>query len=175
MLNEGSKVISYVAIRADENRKGYVPTNPNVETRLPLVEAGTDRAGVVELLEDVGLGLPKYYDWRSRSGCTFCFYQQKIEWVRLMSRHPDAFEEAVKLEKTALEDGSPFTWSQGESLTKLSNPDRVAQIEKDYEKRLERKKQRRRKNPLLEGLNDISVDDVYDVEESKAICFSCHK
>jgi len=175
MLNEGSKVISYVAIRADENRKGYVPTNPNVETRLPLVEAGIDRAGVVELLEDVGLGLPKYYDWRSRSGCTFCFYQQKIEWVRLMRRHPDAFKEAIELEKTALEDCSPFTWSQGESLTELSKPDRVAQIEKDYEKRLERQKQRRRKNPLLEGLNDISVDDVYGVEESKAICISCHK
>ena len=175
MLNEGSKIISYVAIRADENRKGYVPTNPNVETRLPLVEAGIDRAGVVELLEDVGLGLPKYYDWRSRSGCTFCFYQQKIEWVRLMRRHPDAFKEAIELEKTALEDCSPFTWSQGESLTELSKPDRVAQIEKDYEKRLERQKQRRRKNPLLEGLNDISVDDVYGVEESKAICISCHK
>ena len=78
MLNEGSKVISYVAIRADENRNGYVPTNPNVTTRLPLVEAGIDRAGVVELLEDSELGMPKYYDWRSRSGCTFCFYQQKI-------------------------------------------------------------------------------------------------
>ena len=33
-----------------------------------------------------------------------------------MERHPDYFEEAKRYEKTAIDYGSPFTWSQGESL-----------------------------------------------------------
>ena len=72
------------------------------------------------LLEGTGLGLPQYYEWRTRSGCTFCFFQQKIEWVRLMERHPDFFEEAKGYEKNAIDHGSPFTWSEGESLDELS-------------------------------------------------------
>jgi len=28
---------------------------------------------VFKILEDSGLGVPSYYEWRSRSGCYFCF------------------------------------------------------------------------------------------------------
>ncbi len=62
--------------------------------RLPFRESGIDKDGVLEILEASGVGLPDYYRWRSRSGCTFCFFQQKIEWVRLMEEHPDEFEDA---------------------------------------------------------------------------------
>ena len=96
---------------------------------MPFREVGVDRDGVIRILEDSGVGLPAYYKWRSRSGCTFCFYQQKIEWVRLMREHPDAFEEAALYEKSALEHGSPFTWGAKESLLELARPERVAEIE----------------------------------------------
>ena len=66
-----------------------------------------------------------------------------IEWVRLMREHPGAFEEAKAYEKTALEHGSPFTWSERESLVDLEKPERVSEIEADYEKRLERERARR--------------------------------
>ena len=36
-----------------------------------------DRKGVYDLLDNTGLGVPEYYQWRSRSGCTFCFFQRK--------------------------------------------------------------------------------------------------
>ena len=104
--------------------------------------------GVIEILEGSGLGLPDYYSWRSRSGCTFCFFQQKIEWVRLQEQHPEAFEEAKRYEKTAIEHGSPFTWSQGESLTDLEKPERQEQIRLDHEKRLDRARTRMQANPL---------------------------
>ena len=69
------EVISYIAIRADEsNRKGYVSTKPNIQARFPFVEDGIDHAGVMEILEKAGIGLPDYYSWRTRSGCDFCFY-----------------------------------------------------------------------------------------------------
>ena len=89
LLDDGDTVYSYVAIRADEDyREGYASKHDKLIVRLPLKEAGIDKSGVLELLEGTGLGLPKYYEWRTRSGCTFCFFQQKIEWVRLMERHP---------------------------------------------------------------------------------------
>lgn len=112
---------------------------------------------MIGLLESSGLGLPAYYRWRSRSGCTFCFYQQKIEWVRLMREHPEAFEEAKSYEKTALERGSPFTWTERESLEELARPERVAQIEKDYEARVARLKARKPVNALRARLTDEDI------------------
>lgn len=176
-LKHGDEVISYVAIRADEDRLGYVSTKPGLSVKFPLVEADIDKQGVVRLLEDSGVGLPDYYRWRSRSGCTFCFFQQKIEWVHLMREHPEAFEEAKRYEKTALDSGSPYTWSQGESLVELAQPERVAKIESDYRERLEREKRKRRRNPLLEdGLNpEWDIDELYGVEEGGGACLVCHK
>ena len=106
-LDEGGSVVSYVAIRADE--RGRQPTRSGITVKFPLADAGVDKEGVGRILDRAGLGLPAYYSWRSRSGCTFCFYQQKIEWVRLMRHHPHAFEEARGYEKNAVEHGSPFT------------------------------------------------------------------
>ena len=88
-LDAGDKVTSYVAIRADEDyREGYSSTHANLAVRLPFRESGIDKPGVIEILEASGVGLPDYYRWRSRSGCTFCFYQQKIEWVQTHDRAP---------------------------------------------------------------------------------------
>lgn len=175
-LEAGVIVHSYVAIRADEPaREGYQSTHPNMRVHLPLKEGGIDRAGVIEILRSSDVGEPTYYSWRSRSGCTFCFFQQKIEWVRLAETHPDKFDEAVAYEKTALEGGSPFTWSSGESLPDLIRPERVAQIKSDYEKRLERLRRNRKVNPLSGKAPDPTVDDVYGVDEAAGGCVICHK
>ena len=105
---KGNKIHSYVAIRSDEASRGaMVSKEKNLTIHLPFVTGGIDKPGVIELLESSGLGMPKYYSWRSRSGCTFCFYQQKIEWVRLKEVHPDAYEEAKSYEKQALDNESP--------------------------------------------------------------------
>jgi 3'-phosphoadenosine 5'-phosphosulfate sulfotransferase (PAPS reductase)/FAD synthetase len=174
-LEAGTVIHSYVAIRADEpSREGYQATHPNMLVHFPLRDAGIDRAGVLEILEQSDIGEPDYYKWRSRSGCTFCFYQQKIEWVRLSEHHPDRFNEAVNYEKTALKDGSPFTWSQGESLTELIAPDRVEQIKADYEKRRERLRKNRRINPLSANTAE-TIDDVYGIDEGSSSCVICHK
>jgi len=172
-LNENQKVESFVAIRADENyREGYSSTHPSLKVRLPFRENGVDKNGILEILDASGLGLPKYYRWRSRSGCTFCFFQQKIEWVRLIDEHPDKFEEAMKYEKTAIEHGSPFTWSQGESLEQLSCPKRIESIQKDYAQRLKKIKAAHRQNPLRQCLDIVDNDDIYGTTKG---CVLCHK
>lgn len=171
-LDKGVKVVSYVAIRGDEDyREGYSSTHANLSVRLPFREHGIDKAGVIDILESSGVGLPDYYRWRSRSGCTFCFFQQKIEWVRLMEEHPEAFEEAKRYEKTALEHGSPFTWSQDESLEELARPERVEQIREDHARRLERLAARRRVNPLRPE-ETVDLDEVYGTAK---VCLACHK
>ncbi|MES2741668.1 MAG: phosphoadenosine phosphosulfate reductase family protein [Pseudomonadota bacterium] len=176
MLTAGDTVTTYVAIRADEEyREGYTSKHPNLKVRLPFREDGIDKPGVMDILASSGVGVPEYYDWRSRSGCTFCFFQQKIEWVRLKERHPESFEEAKQYEKNALEHGSPFTWSQGEPLTELEKPKRVIQIMADFEDRKARELKRRPVNPLrpVELLEDI--DDLYGVDEGGGACVVCHK
>ena len=135
-LGSGDTVYSYVAIRSDEEyREGYASKHDNLVVRLPLKDAGIDKAGVLRILDSNGLGLPQYNEWRTRSGCTFRFFQQKIEWVRLMELHPRYFEEAKSYEKNAIDHGSPFTWRQGESLEKLARPGRVKQIRKEHRQR----------------------------------------
>jgi 3'-phosphoadenosine 5'-phosphosulfate sulfotransferase (PAPS reductase)/FAD synthetase len=176
MLVAGDKVTTYVAIRADEEyREGYTSKHVNLTVSLPFRESGVDKRGVLDILDSSGVGLPKYYDWRSRSGCTFCFFQQKIEWVKLRERHPDAFEEAKSYEKSALEHGSPFTWTKGEPLGELEKPERMAQIIEDFERRKRRDRDKRPINPLrpVESIEDI--DDLFGEDEGGGACVICHK
>jgi 3'-phosphoadenosine 5'-phosphosulfate sulfotransferase (PAPS reductase)/FAD synthetase len=176
MLNAGDKVTTYVAIRSDEEyREGYTSKHDNLKVSMPFRDAGIDKRGVMDILDSSGVGLPKYYDWRSRSGCTFCFFQQKIEWVRLKERHPEAFEEAKQYEKNALEHGSPFTWTQRESLSELEKPARVIQIVNDFERRKQRDIASRPVNPLrpVDAVEDI--DEIFGEDEGGGACVVCHK
>ncbi len=173
MLKRGDTVYSYVAIRADEEyRAGFASKHERLIVQLPLKDAGVDKAGVMEILDSAGVGLPAYYEWRTRSGCTFCFFQQKIEWVRLLERHPEFFYEARRYEKTAIEDGSPFSWSEGESLEDLARPERTREIRRDHEKRVARMQARAQVNPLRPDSEPIDIDDLYG--HAKA-CIACHK
>lgn len=116
------RAYTYIAIRADENREGYkVAKKPivlseqqNIMPVYPFRDDGITFADVKEILEVSMIGLPKYYEWRSRSGCYFCFYQQIGEWQRLKERHPDLFEKSKSYEK--VESGRKYTWQQGRSL-----------------------------------------------------------
>lgn len=176
-LAAGDSVHSYVAIRSDEDhREGMVAQHENLSVHMPFREAGIDKLGVLEILEGSGLGLPKYYDWRSRSGCTFCFFQQKVEWVRLKQIHPDEFEKAKAYEKTAIEHGSPFTWAHREPLTDLEQPERMAEIETDFELRKQRELARRKPNPLRSvTCEPVDIDDLYFEDEGGGACLVCHK
>jgi len=172
-INQGFLVYSYVAIRSDEEyREGYQSRQENLKIILPFKEDGIDKNGIMEILNNSGVGLPDYYKWRSRSGCTFCFFQRKIEWVHLLEEHPDAFEEAKSYEKTAESYGSPFTWSEHESLDNLARPERIEQIKNEYKKRIERLKSRYQGNPLKSDDRVVDLDEVYG--QSK-VCLACHK
>ena len=161
------RVISYVGIRADEPyRTGYISTKEGVKAIYPFVENNIRKADVFRILENAGLGVPTYYEWRSRSGCYFCFFQQRMEWVGLLERHPDLFRKAMAYEKTDPLTGERFTWVQSESLAELARPERVTEIKAQYEKR----KMRQKKSQAHLGLKDIFVEE----ETGDSPCLMCH-
>lgn len=167
-------VFSYVAIRADEpHREGYLSTKPNVRVEYPLRENGIDKEGVMRILAEAGVGLPSYYKWRTRSGCYFCFFQRKAEWVGLATHHPDLFERAVAYEKKAGKNYADYgmqdrvyTWSQGETLPELLA--RKDEIMARHEVTMERVQKRRKNIPLIEMLGDV-----LDEEDDTAPCQMC--
>ena len=161
-------VISYVGIRADEDRDGYISTKPNIRAVFPFKEDGIAKEDVYKILSESGVGVPEYYSWRSRSGCYFCFYQRKSEWVGLMENHPDLFEKAQAYEKIG--ESERFTWSDAESLEELAAPERVADIKRKVIERANRVKAKRPNLTLLEQF----FDEVRDAEDDSAGCSICH-
>ncbi|HEU4326451.1 MAG TPA: phosphoadenosine phosphosulfate reductase family protein [Roseiflexaceae bacterium] len=160
-------VWSYVGIRADEKRSGYISTRSNIFPVYPYKEYDITITEVERILEESGLGLPTYYEWRKRSGCSFCFFQRTIEWVGLMERHPDKFQEAKDYESER--GGERFYWRQNEKLEELEKPERIAQVKLDNERRVEEERKRRPNRTLLE----IQAD-VLDDEDDSTGCNICH-
>jgi 3'-phosphoadenosine 5'-phosphosulfate sulfotransferase (PAPS reductase)/FAD synthetase len=142
------------------------------ETTFPLLDNDEVlvREDIFRILEESGVGVPAYYkkvDFevdgkigqysRSRSGCYFCFFQQKIEWIWLYEQHPELYKKAMQYEKEG------YTWGQGESLDELIRPDRIKQLKSEYVKRMERKTSP--KSPYL-------IDIIGEAEgEGCAACF----
>lgn len=124
---------------------------------------------IFRILEDSGVGVPAYYKPiefeidgkigtynRSRSGCYFCFFQQKIEWIWLYEQHSDLFAKAMEFEKNG------YTWIQNESLADLIRPERIRQIKLDAIKKQEVKKK------AGSGLLVDMLDD-----DNDAFCANC--
>ena len=132
-------VISYVGIRADENREGYISTKDTIRAMFPFIDDGLVRDDIFRMLDD-SVGIPEYYKWRSRSGCYFCFFQRQDEWLGLKENHPKLFEQAKQYEQRERErydmdvadkrlvGSGTYTWSQGGTLDEI-----VAKAEKKRE------------------------------------------
>ncbi|GAB4093516.1 phosphoadenosine phosphosulfate reductase family protein [Flaviaesturariibacter terrae] len=143
------------------------------ETSFPLLdnEDVLVREDVFQILRE-SIGIPAYYQKidfdskagkgsyaRSRSGCYFCFFQQKIEWVWLYEQHPDLFAKAMEYEN--IKEG--FTWNQNESLEELTVPSRIEAIKKEF---LTRKRRDKKFSKLVENLDLLD-----DETEGCAACF----
>ena len=160
------RAISYIGIRADENREGYVSAQPNIHPIYPFKERGLVKADILNILDESGIGMPSYYEWRSRSGCSFCFFQRKYEWVKLAEKHPEEFAQAIAYERDH-KDGRTYTWTQGETLLELIA--RKDQIIADHEKAIAREKKTSPKLSLAEVL-----ESVLDDEDDEMPCLACH-
>ncbi|TNC82787.1 MAG: hypothetical protein C9356_02650 [Oleiphilus sp.] len=182
-IRDGFKIKSYVGIRADEpERTGYMTIEKPIETIMPFREDGIVKSDIENILQRNGLELPEYYSWRSRSGCSFCFYQKKIEWLKLKEHHPDLFEEAKQFEKGKDNNvkGERFYWmGQGQPLEILERDEAQEKIRANHEKQVQRFVKRKRRNALLEGIDDLDefldLDEIYDEVEGGGACITCYK
>ncbi|WP_411871732.1 phosphoadenosine phosphosulfate reductase family protein [Vulcanococcus limneticus] len=155
------KAVSYVGLRADEaSRKGYASLKKNILSVFPFIEDGLELHDIEAILIESGIGKPSYYDWRSRSGCYFCFYQRKSEWIGLHDNHPDLFAKSVEYEqKKGFEDTASetqYNWSQGETLSEL----------------LARRNSIRERNRERHSAHLIDILD--DNQGSDDFCSACH-
>jgi 3'-phosphoadenosine 5'-phosphosulfate sulfotransferase (PAPS reductase)/FAD synthetase len=161
------QVWSYIGIRADEERSGYISTRPNIQPVYPFKEHGLGLADIERLLAESGLGLPKYYEWRQRSGCYFCFYQRASEWIGLQERHPELFELAKNYETER--GGEQFYWRQRESLEQLTESQRIDQVKREHARRVKEEQRRRPDRPLIE-LEAAALD----ADDDDVGCDICH-
>lgn len=183
MIEEGFEIFNYVGIRADEpHRTGLLTIDKPITTVMPFREDGIVKSDIENILQRNGLELPEYYSWRSRSGCSFCFYQKKIEWIKLQENHPDLFEQAKEFEKGEGNNtvGEKFYWmGKGEPLETLENPKRRQQIIENHEKQVERFKKKKRRNALLGDIDGVceftDIDEIYDDIEGGGACITCYK
>jgi 3'-phosphoadenosine 5'-phosphosulfate sulfotransferase (PAPS reductase)/FAD synthetase len=163
-------VVNYVAIRADEDRIGYISHKPNITAVFPFRDDGITYADVVRILRESGLGMPTYTQWgRTRSGCFFCFYQQKIEWVRLKETHPNLYEEAKSYEVPNKINGNVFFWNSEESLADIEQPERMAEIKSRWEEGQVNAKKHAKNRTLMSVLTDY--EDEEQDREGCNICF----
>jgi len=159
-------VYSYIGIRADENREGYISKKPNIIPVYPFKEDGIGLQEVRRILDESGIGYPDYYKWRTRSGCYSCFFQRKAEWIGLEKEHPDLFEKAKKYEKIDQQSGRSFTWQQGESLEEMAA--RKDEILEHHKKTMAA--QKRKSNQTLFQV----LEEVLDMEDDEEPCLICH-
>jgi len=170
LLNLGVRDFNYVVFRFIKEFTDYPLSKLD---HFPLLdnEDNLVRDDIFALLRESGVGVPAYYlpkDFttedasgtyaRSRSGCYFCFFQQKIEWVWLYEQHPELYQKAMSYE------GDGYSWSDNETLAELILPKRIIQIKEDYAKK-QKKREATNDSPYL-------LDRIEEAEgEGCAACF----
>ncbi len=161
----------YIGIRADEagRAENSIKSTDNLINQIyPFIENGIQKNDVMNILEKSGIGLPDYYNWRKRSGCYFCFFQSKNDWLNLYENHPDLFQKAIEYEFNSYDTDRNkwFGWNMDMPLKEMIKPDNMKKIREDYQKLIEKRLKQKTKysNSLFES------EDCYD--ESK--CLFCH-
>lgn len=82
-----------LGIDAGESHKAKLHEENGKTYDYPLVEAGIDREGCIDIIKHHNLPVPP------RPGCYICPIQRRAQWIELKRVHPDLFCKATKLEK----------------------------------------------------------------------------
>jgi hypothetical protein len=80
-------------LKEEKHRMEKIRGRKPVTFIFPLVEKMIDREGCVEIIKKEKLSVPV------KSGCYFCPFQVKAEWVKLYNEYPNLFDECIKFEK----------------------------------------------------------------------------
>ena len=99
---DGIQKWMFVGIRADEPSR-IAFTLDQVETVMPYVDLQMCREDVFAGLQRT-IGIPRFYQRRTRSGCSVCPFKRRSELVGLLQQKPIEFDRGMKYEKLSEED-----------------------------------------------------------------------
>lgn len=157
-----SAIYTYVGIRADERGRGISKSVDDkfIKVLFPFQDYEISKKEVFNILEKNGIGMPDYYKWRKRSGCYFCFYQSKNDWLNLYENHPDLFFMAMKYEKFNKDGSKLYGWNMDMRLEDMIKPENIKKIREDYNKLKEKRESRLKKIIVntFENLIDLEID-----------------
>lgn len=164
--------ISYIGIRADEDRVGYNSRskNKNIQPMFLFQSDGLVLQNIYNILE-CSVGLPDYYKWRTRSGCYFCFYQRRVEWAILYYLYPHWFEESKKYE-TQHEDGRTYTWVKDKPLEYVAENATeiiIRYIKKQYKKTQNKDQFTYTENEMIDLVKNKNIKELLDTWDMKRL------
>ena len=128
----------YIGIRKDEEHRTKTATSKyqNIKEQFPFVEFGINKADVFQILDKAGIGLPKFYSWKRRSGCYFCFFQSLNDWLLLYEHYPDLYKKAMSYEYAdcdKIKQGF-FGWNYKMLLKDLIKDENIKMVKEKYAK-----------------------------------------
>jgi len=128
----------YIGIRKDEEHRTKSATSKyqNIKEQFPFVEYGINKSDVFKILEESGISLPKFYSWKRRSGCYFCFFQNLNDWLLLYEHYPDLYKKAMSYEYAdcdKIKNGF-FGWNYKMLLRDIIKEENVKKIKEKYTK-----------------------------------------
>lgn len=77
----------------DHGEKHRADRYRGVTFEFPLIDLEIDREGCKRIIEETGLPIP------IKSGCFYCPFTKRSEWLKLLENHRDLFLKAEKFEK----------------------------------------------------------------------------
>ena len=85
---------------------------------------------IENILRITGINLPKYYEWSNRSGCYFCPFQTKRNWLNLYKNHPDLFFKAKSYEDERNKNPKfkKVGWNLDMTLEEMIKPENMKKI-----------------------------------------------
>ena len=84
--------VVYIGIDSSEPQRAKVHERNGETYDYPLVTAGIDRHGCIDIIKRHGLPVPP------KSGCYICPFQRRSQWIELREKHPNLFCKVVRLE-----------------------------------------------------------------------------
>ncbi len=99
------EITIFMGIANDEVKRAEKMINKKkIQYKFPLIEKKIDREGCIKIIKEEGLSIPV------KSGCYFCPFQSKKEWVKLYKKYPDLFEETILFEKMEEHTPQAHSW-----------------------------------------------------------------
>lgn len=96
-----AQICTLVGSRIDEKRMRPLKKEGSAgEIRIfPFLDLGYDIRDVKRILIKSEIGEPIYYNWKRRSGCWCCPFQNTMAWRNLLRYHPELFAKAEEWQR----------------------------------------------------------------------------